>query len=89
LETGKNRRRLFRPGDPYDRNRERAKIVPENSEIPKKYHELLDWYENEYQREGSDAKEQDPLLSWRGSGKQLWADEHADAYIHRLREEWE
>jgi hypothetical protein len=25
----------------------------------------------------------------RGSGKELWADEHADVYVRRLREGWE
>jgi len=29
--------------------------------------------------------EKDPLLALRGSGKQLWADEHADEYVERLR----
>ncbi len=29
----------------------------------------------------------DPLLSLRGSGKALWADEHADEYVRRLRED--
>jgi hypothetical protein len=89
LETGKNRRRLFRPGDWYNPEREGAKIVPEKTEIPEKYHELLDWYEKEYSRKGSNPKEEDPLLSLRGSGKKLWADEHADAYVRRLREAWE
>lgn len=28
----------------------------------------------------------DPLLSLRGSGKHLWADEHADEYVQRLRQ---
>jgi hypothetical protein len=27
----------------------------------------------------------DPLLALRGSGRSLWADEHADDYIRRLR----
>jgi hypothetical protein len=31
----------------------------------------------------------DPLLALRGSGKELWADEHADEYVRRLREDWE
>ncbi len=34
------------------------------------------------------AQKQDPLLSLCGSGKQLWADEHADEYVQRLREDW-
>jgi hypothetical protein len=31
----------------------------------------------------------DPLLALRGSGKKLWADEHTDEYVKRLREGWE
>jgi hypothetical protein len=33
--------------------------------------------------------ENDPLLALRGSGKDLWADEHADEYVRRLREGWD
>jgi hypothetical protein len=29
------------------------------------------------------------LVNLRGSGKQLWSDEHADDYVRRLREGWE
>jgi len=36
-----------------------------------------------------ETKEEDPLLALRGSGKELWADEHADEYERRLREGWE
>ncbi len=32
--------------------------------------------------------ENDPLLSSKGSGKELWSDEHADEYVRRLREDW-
>ena len=31
----------------------------------------------------------DPLLELVGSGRDLWADEHADEYVQRLRELWE
>ena len=31
----------------------------------------------------------DPLLALYGSGKQLWADEHADEYVARLRKGWD
>jgi hypothetical protein len=31
----------------------------------------------------------DPLLQLVGSGKDLWADEHADEYVRRLREGWD
>jgi hypothetical protein len=29
----------------------------------------------------------DPLLALRGSGKHLWADEHANQYVNRLRDD--
>lgn len=31
----------------------------------------------------------DPLLALIGTGKHLWADEHADDYVNRLRENWD
>jgi hypothetical protein len=34
------------------------------------------------------ADERDPLLALIGSGKDLWANEHADEYVQRLRESW-
>ena len=30
----------------------------------------------------------DPILALRGVGRELWADEEADAYVSRLREGW-
>ena len=30
----------------------------------------------------------DPILALRGTGKEMWADEDADAYINRLRQGW-
>jgi hypothetical protein len=30
----------------------------------------------------------DPLLRLRGSARQLWAEEHADDYVRRLRDGW-
>ncbi len=89
LETGENRRRLYRPGDPCDPAREGAKLVPVREEIPAEYHELLDWYHKDYARHRPPAQREDPLLALRGSGKALWADEHADDYVRRLRAGWE
>ena len=87
--TGKVTRRLFRDGDPYDLARERAKVVPMREEIPSEYRYLLDWYSSEFaERKSRDGKD-DPLLTLRGSGKDLWAHEHADEYVRRLREGWE
>jgi len=38
-------------------------------------------------RRGPSALDEgDPLLALRGSGRELWADEHADEYVRRLRE---
>src|SRR5712691_7036454 len=47
FETAPSRRRLFRPGDPYHPKREGGKMVPDRTEIPAKYHPLLDWYEHD------------------------------------------
>jgi len=33
--------------------------------------------------------EDDPLLALFGSGKDLWADEHADEYVRRIRQGWD
>ena len=89
FETRKNYRRLFRPGDSYDLRREDSKTVPEREDIPAKYGPLLDWYAREFVPRGISRAENDPLLALRGSGRKLWADEHADEYVSRLREGWE
>src|SRR5262245_3255475 len=88
FETAPGRRRLYRPGDPADQGRHGAKITPLQSAIPTKYHALLDWYETEYVLKRATKPEADPLLALRGSGRELWADEHADRYVNRLREGW-
>lgn len=88
VETGANRRRLFRPGDPYHAGREGAKMTPAPEDIPGEYHELLGWYHREYARRGARRPEADPLLALRGSGQALWADERADDYVKRLRRRW-
>jgi hypothetical protein len=89
FETAPGRRRLFRDGDSYDPAREGSKIVPEPEDIPAHYTALLDWYRN-WGRDSVEEKiKNDPLLALYGDGKDLWADEHADAYVRRLREGWE
>ena len=57
--------------------------------MPDEYQSFLQWYKDLNARATSAAPESDPLLSLRGSGKHLWADEHADEYVRRLREDWE
>jgi hypothetical protein len=86
LETSYGRRRLYRPGDPHHPER-RGRTVPERQNLPERYRTLLDWYESHYSGQAP-QKEPDPLLALRGSGRELWADEHADAYVKRLREGW-
>ncbi len=89
FETAPGRRRLFRQSDPYHPQREGSKSVPEREELPEPYRPLLDWYRNWSQDSIEDRIKNDPLLALRGSGKQVWADEHADEYIRRLRQGWE
>src|SRR5260370_5144078 len=93
FETGPGRRRLFRKGDSYHPGREGAKITPEAEDLPSGYNGLLGWYRDWSLSlalaAANNASKEDPLLSLRGSGKHLWADEHADDYVRRLREGWE
>jgi len=86
LETGPNRRRLYRAGDPADGARRGGNVTPARTAIPSRYHPLLDWYDKDYARRRGVTPEADPLLALRGSGRQLWADEPADQYVRRLRE---
>lgn len=89
FETSSGRRRLFRPGDPYHPQREGAKASPGPDEIPRSYSGLLIWYSAWCAAATGEALDKDPLLAMLGSGKQLWADEHSDDYVTRLREGWE
>src|SRR5262245_14262351 len=89
VETGANRRRLYRPGDAAHEARRGAKMTPARSAIPARYQSLLDWYAREYVQQRRVKPEADPLLALRGSGREVWAEEHADEYVRRLREGWE
>lgn len=89
FESAPGRRRLFRKGDSYHPEREGGKIIPKREDMPHRYEGLIAWYENWSSAWAAKAKETDPLLLLRGSGKKLWADEHADEYVRRLREGWE
>jgi hypothetical protein len=93
FETRTGSLRLYRPGDLIDPQRRSArgtKHMPKREEVPAQYHELLDWYEEwSKQRPGDRAIdwENDPLIQLIGSGKHIWADEHADEYVENLRRE--
>lgn len=90
FETTRGRRRLFRPGDPYHRDRGEGKTVPVAGEMPESHRELLEWYEAEYLGVASGgAPKRDPILALRGLGREIWQDEAADAYVRRLRESWD
>lgn len=85
--------RLYRPGDPIHPqriSRHSSKHMPRAEEIPSEYHPLLDWYGG-WCREMSAPEpinyEDDPLIKLIGSGKHIWADEHADEYVNNLRRE--
>jgi len=79
------KRRLFKPGDPVHPQRA-GKIVPDRDEIPERYRDLLDWYEQEYARA---AEEEDPFLAMEGLHKEIWEGIDPDEYIRELREGWE
>jgi hypothetical protein len=90
FETAPGRRRLFRPGDPYDPQREGGKKIPRSEDLPENWFRgLLTWYAGWCAESASRSEKNDPLLALYGSGKDLWADEHADDYVRRLREGWE
>jgi hypothetical protein len=89
VETSPGRRRLFRPGDTYHPEREGSKTIPAKEDIPYGYEGLLSWYQDWSSRMVTKAAKSDPLLLLLGSGKQLWASEHADDYVKRLRKGWQ
>jgi hypothetical protein len=85
------RRRLFRAGDSIHPARAGGKTAPSEADLPEAYRGLLNWYVREYliaTRRASPGDSHDLLLELRGSGRELWADEHADEYIERLRSDW-
>jgi hypothetical protein len=87
-QTRPKYRRLFRIGDSYHPQR-RGKITPAEDEVPPNYGDLLKWYENWTRYDVEKAIQSDPLLALYGSGKSVWADEHADEYVANLRAGWE
>jgi len=94
FETSDGNLRLFRPGDYTHPSRlqlrKPSKITPRPQHIPQRYHHLLDWYEewsHDDARPQAPSYGDDPLIRLIGSGKQIWADEHADEYVENLRRE--
>jgi hypothetical protein len=89
FETAEGRRRLYRKSDPFHPARAGSKVTPAPEDIPVEYQKLLLWYEDWSARAAQSQSAEDPLLRLSGSGKRLWADEPADAYVERLREGWQ
>ena len=89
FETAPGRRRIFRESDSYHPQREGSKIMPSREDLPPRYSGFLAWYRAWSSAAATKSRQEDPLLSLRGSGKRLWAKEHADEYVCRLREGWE
>ncbi len=94
FETHRGCLRLFLPGDRIDSKRESrrpTKQCPSRSDIPLEYGSLLDWYARWSERYTESPKpvnyDDDPLIRLIGSGKHIWADEHADEYVENLRRE--
>jgi hypothetical protein len=85
--------RLYRSGDfidPRRRSGRGSKHMPRREEVPSQYHPLLDWYTEWSRQQGANNVvdwENDPLIRLIGSGKHIWADEHADEYVENLRRE--
>jgi hypothetical protein len=84
FSTGASRRRLFRPGDPFDPGRAGGKILPRRDEIPARYHVLIDWHEAAW----ASAPTQDPLLDLARRHRGMWKGVDADRYVRDLREGW-
>jgi hypothetical protein len=94
FETSDGNLRLFRPGDLTHparlQLRKPSKILPRPQEIPQRYHYLLDWYANwsrKHPLPQAPNFDDDPLIRLIGSGKHVWAEEHADEYVENLRRE--
>lgn len=91
--TGRDRRRLFRAGDPYDPARQGptdrggTRTVPDRANLPPRYHGLIDWYFSSYSPRITNGKSGDPILALRGLGKTTW-DEAPDEYVQRQRAAW-
>jgi hypothetical protein len=88
FELSHGERRLYRAGDPCKPGRT-GKITPNPDDIPSKYRYLLDWYSDWSKQSAPQQPPFDRLLQLKGSGKDIWKDEHADEYVNRLREGWE
>jgi hypothetical protein len=94
-ETGSQRRRLHRPGDPeHPKRREAAdkegsRITPRSEDLPPHLRSLVEWYLKEFAARANGTPASDPLLALKGAGKQVWGDAHPDDHVRELRAGWQ
>jgi hypothetical protein len=79
--------RLYRDSDPRHPRREGAAAHPKWENLPDEFQYLREWYETVW-NSPSALIANDPLLNAIGTGKGLFGDQGADAYVHALREGW-
>lgn len=81
--------RLYRADD-STHPRRKGKITPNRSELPEKYHELLDWYDRKYSKGASKHEAGGSIFDrmW-GLGKHLWTGINPDDYVAELRAGWD
>jgi hypothetical protein len=87
-ESGGTHRRIFRDCDVnrIHPDRRGAPTHPVWGKLPEQYAYLRDWYEIE-RKKGSEQTV-DPLLALAGTGRGMFGDQGADAYVNSLREGW-
>ena len=85
--TGHGRRRLLLKGDDIHPLRN-GDTFPDLQNIDIKFHDLIIWAIHRYDTSGPRSGRYDSLLALEGTGQHIWADEHADEYVARLRSDW-
>lgn len=89
-DPGDTQRRIFRDCDLHrvHPDRKGAPTHPDWAKLPQQYAHLRDWYEMDRKR-ASEQETTDPLLALAGTGRGLFGDQGADAYVHSLRDGWD
>ncbi|MBI1333316.1 MAG: hypothetical protein GC165_10605 [Armatimonadetes bacterium] len=86
--TGHGRRRLLQKTDVVHPMRN-GRIFPNLADIDPEFFELVEWAKQRYESSGRAKSKFSGLLGLAGTGRELWANEHADEYVARLRSDWE
>jgi hypothetical protein len=88
-DTGRDRRRLYRPDDPHHPDRT-GPTMPGAEDIPVNYRELIDWWKEKTQAaNGKPESLLEALRKLRDAGPQVWQGVQADEYVAALRKDWE